>query len=100
MKKQRKRWFMRGPFLSGVIVLALVCGMILPAIAMEQTGDENDRGELTVVESADTSELIEVNLYDYNSKINTLYEENNNYPAFQQEYGSKRVGDSFSKWAS
>lgn len=99
-QKQRKGWVGRTVFLTCTVIFVLVCGMILPAIAMEQTGDENNRGKLTIVESADTSELIEVNLYDYDSKINTLYEENNNYPAFQQEYGSKRVGDSFSKWAS
>ena len=38
--------------------------------------DKDNSGKLTIVSGADTRELIEVNLYDYNSSINTLYNSN------------------------
>lgn len=47
--------------------------------------------KLTIVSSADTRDLIEVNLYDYNSTINDLYKSNKKYPGFQQDNGSKNV---------
>lgn len=42
---------------------------------------------MNIVPSADTDELIEVNLYNYGDNINTLYSNNNKYPGFQQEGG-------------
>ena len=56
--------------------------------------DKDNSSKLTIVPSADTSELIEVNLYDYDTradnpyKINNPYEQNNNYPGFQQDNGT------------
>ncbi len=47
---------------------------------------------LTPISSADTSEFIEVNLYDYDNNINTQYNSNINYPGFQQEYGTTYIG--------
>ncbi len=49
---------------------------------------KDNSSKLTIVEGADTDELIEVNLYDYNSLINTLYNVDNNYPGFQQDKGT------------
>ena len=65
-----------------------------------QKPDKDNSEKLTVVPGADTRDLIEVNLYDYGSNINALYKSNTNYPGFQQEYGSRNVGDTFSKWSS
>ena len=65
-----------------------------------QKPDKDNSRKLTVVSGADTRDLIEVNLYDYGSNINALYKSNTNYPGFQQEYGSRNVGDTFSKWSS
>ncbi|MCI6569477.1 MAG: LPXTG cell wall anchor domain-containing protein [Dysosmobacter sp.] len=61
--------------------------------------DNSDK--LEIVQGADTRDLIEVNLYDYGTNINDLYNsDNNKYPGFQQEFGSLDVGDSFNKWMS
>lgn len=49
--------------------------------------EKDNSNKLHIVESADTSELIEVNLYNYGSNINTLYNSNNKYPGYQQEGG-------------
>ena len=62
--------------------------------------DKDNSGKLTIIPGADTREMIEVNLYDYGTNINDLYNRDHNYPGFQQEYGSTNVGDSFSKWSS
>lgn len=62
--------------------------------------EKDNAGKLTIVPGADTRDLIEVNLYDYGSNINDLYNSNSKYPGFQQEYGSTNVGDSFNKWQS
>ena len=56
--------------------------------------------KLTTIPGADTRDIIEINLYDYGSNINKLYNSNNKYPGFQQEGGSTNVGDSFNKWQS
>lgn len=50
---------------------------------------------LTTIKGADTSELIEVNLYDYGSNINDLYNSDKNYPGFQQDSGTTRDFSSF-----
>lgn len=56
---------------------------------------KDNTGKLDIVDSADTSEFIEVNLYDFGSNINDLYSSNNNYPGFQQDFGTEKVGTSF-----
>ena len=60
----------------------------------------NNSDKLDIVTGADTRELIEVNLYDYNSSINTLYKSNHKYPGFQQDQGSINVGSSFNRFQS
>lgn len=61
--------------------------------------DKDNTKKLTTIQGADTRDIIEINLYDYGSNINDLYNSNNNYPGFQQDNGSINVGESFSKWA-
>lgn len=53
--------------------------------------EKDNSGKLTIVQGADTQDLITVNLYDYGSNINELYKENKNYPGFQQDNGTKTV---------
>ena len=65
-----------------------------------QKPEKDNSSKLTVIQGANTRDLIEVNLYDYGTNINDLYKSNHNYPGFQQEGGSTNVGDSFSKWQS
>ena len=48
----------------------------------------NNTDNLHIVLGADTKELIEVNLYDYGTGINSKYKENNKYPGFQQGGGT------------
>ena len=60
----------------------------------------NNSDKLKIVPGADTRELIEVNLYDYDSSINTLYKSNHKYPGFQQDQGSIDVGDAFNRYQS
>lgn len=50
---------------------------------------------LTVVKSADTKELIEVNLYNYGTNINDKYDSDKKYPGFQQDNGTTRDFSSF-----
>ena len=57
--------------------------------------EKDNTSQLQIVPSVDTSELIEVNLYDYNADINTLYNSNTKYPGFQQDNGAINVGSSF-----
>ena len=56
--------------------------------------------ELETVEGAHTSDLIEVNLYDYGDNINEKYNDDKIYPGFQQDNGSRNVGTSFTKSGS
>ena len=56
---------------------------------------KDNSGKLDILPSADTSKLIELNLYDYDSGINTLYNSNKKYPGFQQE-GGEASGSSLS----
>lgn len=54
--------------------------------------EEKDNSEkLSEVSGADTRNLIEVNLYDYNSSINGPYSGNSNYPGFQQDNGTTEL---------
>ena len=67
---------------------------------LEQKPGKDNTEKLTTIPGADTRDIIEINLYDYGSNINDLYNSNNKYPGFQQDNGSINVGESFSKWAS
>lgn len=62
--------------------------------------DKDNTGKLNIVPSADTLDLIEVNLYDYQDNINVPYNGNKNYPGFQQDFGSINVGSSFGLYSS
>lgn len=56
--------------------------------------EKDNTAQLDIVQSADTLELIEVNLYDFNSSINDLYKTNTKYPGFQQDNGTTSIGSS------
>ncbi len=60
--------------------------------SVEKTKTNN----LTPIQAVDTSEFIEVNLYNYGNLINSKYNSNGdigkNYPGFQQEYGTTSIG--------
>lgn len=60
-----------------------------------QKPDKDNSGELTVVPGADTRDLIEVNLYDYNDRVNDKYNSNKTYPGFQQDKGQLNVGNTY-----
>ena len=53
---------------------------------------KNNSSKLSTVKGADTSDFIELNLYDYDSGINTNYNNNHIYPGFQQDKGQLSVG--------
>lgn len=55
------------------------------------SADPVHNSNLTIVEGADTRDLIEVNLYDYGSNINDPYKRNSKYPGFQQDGGTSSV---------
>lgn len=50
--------------------------------------EKDNKTKLETVEGADTSKLIEVNLYDYGTNINDKYNADSNYPGFQQDNGT------------
>lgn len=54
--------------------------------------------ELDIIQGADTSKLIEVNLYDYGDNINDLYNSDSKYPGFQQDFGTKSIGTAIGKF--
>lgn len=60
--------------------------------------EKDNTTKLETVQGADTSKLIEVNLYDYGTNINDKYnaDKNKNYPGFQQDNGTKGTYTSFS----
>lgn len=58
--------------------------------------DKNNTDKLKKVESASTRDFIELNLYDYSSSINDLYESNKKYPVFQQDTGQQSVSNTAS----
>lgn len=67
------------------------------ALSVSNTKPDKDNSDnLTVIESADTDGLITVNLYDYDSNINGMYNTNPEYPAFQQDGGTDTIGSAFS----
>ncbi len=56
-------------------------------------GKTINKNNLTPIQSVDTSEFIEINLFNYGNKINTYYNNYGNYlPGFQQEYGTPSIG--------
>ncbi len=57
----------------------------------EVKASKDNTNKLDIVDAADTSELIELNLYDYGSNINNLYKDNKKYPGFQQDAGQLQV---------
>lgn len=57
--------------------------------------EKDNSGSLTVVPGADTRSLIEVNLYDYNEKVNARYNRDHNYPGFQQDNGQITVNNTY-----
>lgn len=68
-------------------------GFLTFELGPKQKAEKDNSSKLTVVPGADTRDLIEVNLYDYGSNINTLYTGNNKYPGFQQDSGTKTIKD-------
>lgn len=52
---------------------------------------QEKNNNLTKVKGANTRDLIEVNLYDYGSNINDLYNSNSKYPGFQQDKGTDSI---------
>ncbi len=50
--------------------------------------------QLTPIETVDTSEFIEINLYNYGDLINTKWNSNKQYPGFQQGGGTTSIGSS------
>lgn len=50
-------------------------------------------GALETIAGANTRDFIEVNLYNYNDKINTLWNQDKKYPGFQQDNGTNEVAD-------
>ena len=63
----------------------------------------DNSNELTEVQGAKTFDLIEVNLFDYNSNINSKYFSNAdggyNFLGFQQDYGTKAIYDSLNQYS-
>lgn len=82
------------PVSAAPATFANVADTALPVSNTKPDKDNSDN--LTVIESADTDGLITVNLYDYNSNINDKYNENSEYPAFQQDGGTDTIGSAFS----
>ena len=86
-----------------------------PGTSTAPKPEKDNSSQLTKVQGADTNGLIEVNLYDYGTNINDMYNNNpftdtnhkadgttqqvtsSRYPGFQQEYGSWDVGEYLSK---
>lgn len=58
---------------------------------------EIDSDAPTVIRSASTSEFIELNLYDYNSKINTNYNSSNAWPGFQWNGGAYNLSSTYNR---
>lgn len=67
--------------------------------ASEGEQKEQKNNGLTPIQSADTKDLIEVNLYDYGNNINEKYNSNNNFPGFQNPGGTTSIGTSLSKYS-
>lgn len=64
--------------------VALLDGYDEYGISTMAVGDDTP----TIVPSVDTSEFIELNLYDYGDNINDKYTSNNEYPGFQWNGGA------------
>lgn len=50
-------------------------------------GTDNTK-KLSTVESANTYDFIDINIFDYGNSINTMFNKDKKYPGFQQEYGT------------
>lgn len=60
--------------------------------------EKDNTNKLETVKGADTSKLIEVNLYDYSVNINDKYNSDRNYPGFQQDNGTTGKYTKFGKF--
>lgn len=69
----------------------IVCGTVTFSDPVKPKPEKDNTGELNIIQGADTSELIEVNLYDYGEHINELYNGDHNYPGFQQPGGTTSI---------
>lgn len=78
LNKRRKIIFS----LSIVVAVFTISVFTFPA----STAEDNCGG-YGCANTVDTSDLIEINLYDYGTNINTNYVSNNKYPGFQQSGG-------------
>lgn len=58
--------------------------------------DKDNSEKLSIVQGADTRDIIEVNLYDYNSNVNSRYNGDKSYPGFQQDGGVDTVSGTYS----
>ena len=68
-------------------------GTLTYKASSKQKDTKDNSSKLTVVQGADTRDLIEVNLYDYGSNINGKYNNDKNYPGFQQDSGTTKIKD-------
>lgn len=80
-----KFWKTTSAYADGQVYGTVTFSAEKPAQLKEE---KDNTGKLDIVQGADTSELIEVNLYDYSSNINMLYKSSTNYPGFQQDNGT------------
>lgn len=48
----------------------------------------DNTSKLSTVESANTYDFIDINLFDYGNSINSMFNSDKKYPGFQQEYGT------------
>ncbi len=75
----------------------IVVGRATPVLRAAKPAKDNT-SKLHIIPAADTSEFIELNLYDYGNNINTLYGLGDSgahiYPGFQQDYGTNAVSAS------
>lgn len=58
--------------------------------------DKDNSEKLSIVQGADTRDIIEVNLYDYDSSVNSRYYSDKSYPGFQQDKGQLSVESTYS----
>lgn len=59
----------------------------------------SNSGSFEIVPSADTSKLIDVNLYDYGNNINDLFNQDKKYPGFQNPGGTKAIYSQISAYS-
>lgn len=81
------------------VAMLLMVVMVVTATAQQASALSsyamNDQPE--TVDSTSTKDFVELNLYDYSSKINDKYYDNKNYPGFQWNGGAYMRGTTFNK---